>query len=414
MIFKQLFDTKSSTYTYIISSGIGREALLIDPVIENTQDYLDILNNLKLKLVKVIDTHIHADHISGLKELQTQTNCLTIMGEKSLSEIVTLKVKDGEKIKIENIELTSIYTPGHTDDSYSFLMNDRVFTGDTLLINGTGRTDFQKGDPRAQYDSLFNKLLKLPEDTLVYPAHDYKGNTVSTIAEEKKFNPRLQVSSAQEYALIMNNLNLDNPKLMDIAVPINKNLEFSKDKQKTLNGISYEGLENLSKSIPHDWYIYVKDHPGMLMDRIRPKNFYSDIKKYPNVRFLNTYIESNKIILNSKAVLSTSGTTAFDAILLGKPVIETRKNVWSNLKLSKICTDVENLYDDICEAKEKISIISREDRDQLIKHYFDLVLKYGFKQENVKEAFYNRINIVDEHKKSGYSTGDGFLKYLNY
>ena len=186
MIFKQLFDTKSSTYTYIISSGIGREALLIDPVIENTQDYLDILNNLKLKLVKVIDTHIHADHISGLKELQTQTNCLTIMGEKSLSEIVTLKVKDGEKIKIENIELTSIYTPGHTDDSYSFLMNDRVFTGDTLLINGTGRTDFQNGSSKEQYHSLFDRLLKLPLETLVYPAHDYKGNKVSTIGDQKK------------------------------------------------------------------------------------------------------------------------------------------------------------------------------------------------------------------------------------
>jgi len=221
MIFKQLFDTKSSTYTYIISSGIGREALLIDPVIENTQDYLDILNSLKLELVKVIDTHIHADHISGLKELKTQTNCLTIMGEKSLSEIVALKVKDGEKIKIENIELTSIYTPGHTDDSYSFLMKDRVFTGDTLLINGTGRTDFQNGNSKDQYHSLFERLLKLPSETLVYPAHDYKGNKVSTIGDQKKNNPRLQVNSVDEYVELMKNLKLSSPKMMDIAVPAN-------------------------------------------------------------------------------------------------------------------------------------------------------------------------------------------------
>ena len=221
MIFKQLFDNKSSTYTYIISSGKGREALIIDPVIENTQEYLKILKDLSLKLVKVIDTHIHADHISGLKELGKQTNCTKIMGEHSASEVVDIKVKDNEKIKIENIELISMHTPGHTDCSYSFLMNDRVFTGDTLLINGTGRTDFQNGSPIDQYHSLFNKILKLPEKTLVYPAHDYNGNKVSSIGEQKKNNPRLQVDSPEQYAEIMNNLNLANPKMMDIAVPAN-------------------------------------------------------------------------------------------------------------------------------------------------------------------------------------------------
>ena len=161
MIFEQLFDTKSSTYTYIVSSGKGREALIIDPVIENTNDYIRILKNLDLKLVKVIDTHIHADHISGLNELSKRTKCSKIMGEHSSSEVVDIRVKDNEKIKIEYIELISIYTPGHTDCSYSFLMNDRVFTGDTLLINGTGRTDFQNGNVLDQYESIFNKLLKL-------------------------------------------------------------------------------------------------------------------------------------------------------------------------------------------------------------------------------------------------------------
>ena len=222
MIFKQLFDTNSSTYTYIISSGKGREALIIDPVIDNTNEYLKILKDLDLKLVKVIDTHIHADHISGLNELSKQTNCSKIMGEQSASEVIDMFVKDNEKINIENIELISIYTPGHTDCSYSFLMNDRVFTGDTLLINGTGRTDFQNGNVLDQYESIFKKLLKLPEKTLVYPAHDYNGNKYSTIKDEKNNNPRLQVTSAEEYSELMNNLKLENPEMMDIAVSANK------------------------------------------------------------------------------------------------------------------------------------------------------------------------------------------------
>ena len=213
MIFEQLFDQKSSTYTYIIASGEGREALIIDPVIEHSDEYSTILNNLDLKLVKVIDTHIHADHISALNELNKRTNCIRVMGEKSKSEVIDLRIKDGEKIKVEEVELQAIYTPGHTDCSYSFLMNDRVFTGDTLLINGSGRTDFQNGNAYDAYDSIFNKLLKLPEKTLVFPAHDYNGKKFSTIENEKNNNPRLQVSSKEEYADIMNNLNLANPKM---------------------------------------------------------------------------------------------------------------------------------------------------------------------------------------------------------
>ncbi len=221
MMFEQLFDTKSSTYTYIISSGKGREALIIDPVIEHTDEYIKILKNLDLKLVKVIDTHIHADHITALNELNKRTNCTRIMGEKSKSEVIDLRIKDGETIKVENIEIKSIYTPGHTDCSYCYLMNDRVFTGDTLLINGTGRTDFQNGSPYDAYDSLFNKLLKLPEKTLMFPAHDYNGKKNSTIENEKNNNPRLQVNSKEEYAEIMNNLNLENPIMMDVAVSAN-------------------------------------------------------------------------------------------------------------------------------------------------------------------------------------------------
>ena len=221
MIFKQLFDTKSSTYTYLIASDKGREALIIDPVIEHTEIYTKELKDLDLKLVKVIDTHIHADHITGLNELSKIYNCSKIMGEQSKSEVIDVRVKNEDKIKIENIELNVIYTPGHTDCSYSFLMNDRVFTGDTLLINGTGRTDFQNGDAIEQYNSIFNKLLKLPENTYVYPAHDYNGKKFSTIGEQRSNNPRLQVSSVDQYVEIMNNLNLANPKMMDVAVPAN-------------------------------------------------------------------------------------------------------------------------------------------------------------------------------------------------
>ena len=221
MIFEQLFDTKSSTYTYIVASGKGREALIIDPVIEHTDKYIKVLENLELKLVKVIDTHIHADHITGLNELNKRTKCTRVMGEKSKSEVIDLKIKDNERINIEKIELRTIYTPGHTDCSYSYFMNDRVFTGDTLLINGTGRTDFQNGSSYDAYDSLFNKLLKLPEKTLVYPAHDYNGKKNSTIEIEKNNNPRLQVNSKEQYAEIMNSLNLANPKMMDVAVPAN-------------------------------------------------------------------------------------------------------------------------------------------------------------------------------------------------
>ena len=221
MIFRQLFDSTSGTYTYLLASRRGGEALIIDPVIEKVDRYLQLVRELDLKLVKAVDTHLHADHITGLGALRDQTRCITVMGESTKADVVSMRVAEGDRIEIEGLRLDVLFTPGHTDDSYSFLYGDRVFTGDTLLIRGTGRTDFQNGDPRAQYDSLFNKLLKLPDETLVYPAHDYKGETVSTIGEEKRFNPRLNVKSVDEYVGLMNNLNLPNPKMMDVAVPAN-------------------------------------------------------------------------------------------------------------------------------------------------------------------------------------------------
>ncbi|MDH3452318.1 MAG: MBL fold metallo-hydrolase, partial [Gammaproteobacteria bacterium] len=229
MIFRQLFDSVSSTYTYLLASRRGGEALIIDPVLDKVERYVQLLDELDLKLIKAVDTHVHADHVTGLGALRDRTRCITVMGEQSGVDVVSMRVAEGDRIEIEGIDLTVIYTPGHTDDSCSFLMGDRVFTGDTLLIRGTGRTDFQNGDPIAQYDSLFNKLLKLADDTLVYPAHDYKGDTVSTIGEERAYNPRLQVSCAEEYAEIMNHLNLANPKMMDVAVPANLKIGMSQD-----------------------------------------------------------------------------------------------------------------------------------------------------------------------------------------
>ena len=221
MIFRQLFDSVSGTYSYLLASRAGGEALIIDPVLEKVDRYLQLIRELDLKLVKAVDTHLHADHVTGLGALRDRTHCVTVMGENTKADVVSMRLAEGDKLTIEGLALDVLYTPGHTDDSYSFLMGDRVFTGDTLLIRGTGRTDFQNGDARMQYESLFGKLLRLPDETLVFPAHDYKGDTVSTIGEEKRYNPRLQVKSIDDYVALMANLKLPNPKMMDVAVPSN-------------------------------------------------------------------------------------------------------------------------------------------------------------------------------------------------
>jgi sulfur dioxygenase len=225
MIFRQLYDHESSTYTYLLASRRGGEALIIDPVREQMAAYTKLINQLGVKLVIAIDTHTHADHVTALGKLRDATGCVSMMGERTKAECVSAQFRDGEVLGFDGVKLRALYTPGHTDESFSLVMDDRdekmVFTGDVLLIGGTGRTDFQNGNAYASYDSIFNKLLKLPEETLVYPAHDYKGWTVSTIGDERRHNPRLQVQSAEEYAQIMNNLNLPNPRLMDVAVPAN-------------------------------------------------------------------------------------------------------------------------------------------------------------------------------------------------
>ena len=249
MIFRQLFDSVSGTYSYLLASRAGGEALILDPVLEKVDRYCQLLRELDLRLVKAVDTHLHADHVTGLGELRDRTHCVTIMGEQSKADVVAMRVTEGDRVMIEGLGLDVMYTPGHTDDSYSYLMGDRVFTGDTLLIRGTGRTDFQNGSARSQYESIFGRLLKLPDETMVFPAHDYKGDTVSTIGEEKRFNPRLQVRSVDEYVELMNNLNLPNPKMMDVAVPANMHVGLHQDDlaKQGLALSAREGIESLGR-----------------------------------------------------------------------------------------------------------------------------------------------------------------------
>jgi glyoxylase-like metal-dependent hydrolase (beta-lactamase superfamily II)/rhodanese-related sulfurtransferase len=242
MIFRQLFDSVSGTYSYLLASRAGGEALILDPVLEKADRYCQLLRELDLRLVKAVDTHLHADHVTGLGELRDRTQCITIMGEQSKADVVSMRVSDGDRVTIEGLSLDVMYTPGHTDDSYSYLMGDRVFTGDTLLIRGTGRTDFQNGSSRAQYESIFNRLLRLPDETMVYPAHDYKGDTVSTIGEERRYNPRLQVRSVDEYIELMANLKLPNPKMMDVAVPANMHVGLHQE-ELAKQGLALSALD---------------------------------------------------------------------------------------------------------------------------------------------------------------------------
>jgi rhodanese-related sulfurtransferase len=220
-----------------------------------------LLRELELKLVKAVDTHLHADHVTGLGELRDRTHCMTIMGDQSKADVVAMRVADGDKVTIEGLSLDVMYTPGHTDDSYSYLMGDRVFTGDTLLIRGTGRTDFQNGSSRAQYESIFNRLLKLPDETLVFPAHDYKGDTVSTIGEEKRYNPRLQVRSVDEYIELMANLKLPNPKMMDVAIPANMHV-----------GLHQEVLQKEGRALSAVDAIRTLGRPDILLVDLREAN----------------------------------------------------------------------------------------------------------------------------------------------
>ncbi|MGH8435082.1 MAG: MBL fold metallo-hydrolase [Pseudomonas sp.] len=225
MLFRQLIDTASSTYSYLLADT--GEAVLIDPVKDQLDDYLRLLRELDLRLVLAVDSHTHADHITALGRLRSATGCRSGFGVETASTCASFTFADGERLPFGRCELLAWHTPGHTDDSYCFLLpaSDagpaKLFSGDTLLIRGSGRTDFQNGDARTQWASL-QRLLTLPGDTEVWPGHDYRGWTRSSIAEEAAHNPRLQVADAEAYAKLMAELKLPNPTLMDIAVPANR------------------------------------------------------------------------------------------------------------------------------------------------------------------------------------------------
>lgn len=225
MLFRQFFDNVSSTYTYLIASSPGREAVLIDPVKEQVEQYLIAIEQLDLRLVKAIDTHTHADHITALGALRAQTGCVSVMGAYTRADCVSYRVADGEILDVDGIRLQALYTPGHTNESFSFVLSPdaprAVFSGDVLMIRGTGRTDFQNGNPGDSWDSITRVLFALPDETALYPAHDYKGWTASTIGEERRFNPRVAGKTREQYIEIMNTLNLPDPKMMDVAIPAN-------------------------------------------------------------------------------------------------------------------------------------------------------------------------------------------------
>lgn len=223
MLFRQLYDNETSTYTYLIADETTQEAVLVDPVIEQVERDLQLLQELGLTLRYCLETHIHADHITGTGELRSHTNCQAIVPENANAACADRFIKEGEILQVGDIEIKAIATLGHTDSHNAYLVNgDRILTGDSLLIRGCGRTDFQSGNPGSLYDCVTQKLFTLPAQTLVYPGHDYKGRTVSTIGEEKNYNPRFVGKTREDFIHQMNNLNLPAPKKIAEAVPANE------------------------------------------------------------------------------------------------------------------------------------------------------------------------------------------------
>jgi sulfur dioxygenase len=226
MILEQLFDKESSTMTYLLGDASSGRALLLDAVMTNVDRYLARLRDLDLRLDLAIDTHTHADHITAQSVLRDITGCRILVSRQSRVSCGCATFDGDRMLRVGELGVVPLYTPGHTVDSYSFFVQDRgrpiLFTGDTLLIRGTGRTDFQGGSAARQYDSIFGTLLQFPDETLIYPGHDYHGRRVSTIGEERSLNPRLNVSGKAEYVDLMSKLDLPPPKLMKLALAANK------------------------------------------------------------------------------------------------------------------------------------------------------------------------------------------------
>ncbi|MFO0551517.1 MAG: MBL fold metallo-hydrolase [Polyangiaceae bacterium] len=221
MLFRQLFDAETSTFTYLVGDEVTRTALLIDPVLEQVERDVALLAQLGLSLAHVLDTHTHADHVTAAGVLRARTGAETVCGVAGAT-CADRRVQTGDVIELGALAIEVLSTPGHTDDSVSYRVADRVFTGDALLVRAAGRTDFQNGDPGKLYDSITGALFTLPDATLVYPGHDYRGHTVTTIGEEKQFNARIAGRSRDEFIAVMNSLNLPEPKRMKVAVPANR------------------------------------------------------------------------------------------------------------------------------------------------------------------------------------------------
>lgn len=227
MIFRQLVEPTSSTYTYLVACDETREAALIDPVLETVDRDLALLRELGLTLKYTVETHIHADHVTGAARLREATGSKAAVPERSGAAHVDVPVREGEPLVVGKLRLEPLHVPGHTDDHHAYLLRSsdcaRLFTGDALMIDGCGRTDFQNGDASTLYRSVHEKLFTLPDDTLVYPGHDYQQRFVSSIGQEKARNPRLGGGkTVEEFVEIMSSLNLPRPKKIDVAVPANR------------------------------------------------------------------------------------------------------------------------------------------------------------------------------------------------
>ncbi|WP_373049110.1 MBL fold metallo-hydrolase [Vulgatibacter sp.] len=221
MLFRQLFDNETSSYTYLLADEETREAILIDPVIEQVERDVKVIGELGLRLLYTVETHVHADHVTGGGALRERLGSRTVVPAIAKVPCADVEVKEGDEIRFGKYTLRVLETPGHTDACVSYVGEGRVFTGDTLLVRGCGRTDFQSGSAEALYDSVTGKLFQLPPETLVYPAHDYKGHTVSSVLEEREHNPRLAHRTQAEFVDLMRNLKLALPKKIHEAVPAN-------------------------------------------------------------------------------------------------------------------------------------------------------------------------------------------------
>lgn len=272
MTFHQLFEAESSTYTYLLADPDSREAVLIDPVLETVERDLKLINEYNYQLKYVLDTHIHADHITGAGEIRKRTGAKTVVSAQAGVQCADVAISDGETLTFGPYSIKALATPGHTNSCMSYYIDGKVFTGDALLIRGTGRTDFQQGSADKLYESITGKLFKLPANTIVYPGHDYRGQTTSSIEMEKNFNPRIgDGRSKADFVQIMSELKLANPKKIHEAVPANLTCGVTARSER-MRTIMVDGIREVEPS-------QVKDHLGKveIIDVRTPEEFHGEL-----------------------------------------------------------------------------------------------------------------------------------------